>query len=103
MHFAIVDVKSSENKSILNSAGSHPSHSSRGAHRLHQKVLMLKKKKFWSTLDLAVYWTNGVKSLLEISRLVKQEVGKIDLEFLIDYFRIISKYGLIEVEEKPRE
>ena len=69
--------------------------------RVAYQKMMLKKKKFWTTLDLAVYWTNGVKNLLEISRLVKQEAGKIDLEFLIDYFRIISKYGLIEVEKKP--
>ena len=62
--------------------------------------MMLKKKKFWSTLDLAVYWTDGVRSLLEISRLVKQEAGKVDLEFLIDYFKIISHYGLIKVEKK---
>jgi aminopeptidase YwaD len=62
--------------------------------------MMLKKKKFWSTLDLAVYWTDGVRSLLEISRLVKQEAGKVDLEFLIDYFKIITNYGLIKVEKK---
>jgi hypothetical protein len=61
---------------------------------------MLKKKKFWSTLDLAVYWTDGVRSLLEISRLVKHEAGKVDLEFLIEYFKIITHYGLIEVEKK---
>jgi len=65
----------------------------------HRKM-MLKKKKFWSTLDLAVYWADGVKSLLEISRLVKQETGKVDLEFLIDYLKVISKYGLMKVEKK---
>ena len=65
--------------------------------------MMLKKKKFWSSLDLAVYWTDGVRSLLEISRLVKQEAGKVDLEFLVDYFGIISRYGLIEVEKRPLE
>jgi len=62
--------------------------------------MMLKKKKFWSTLDLAVYWTDGVRSLLEISRLVKHEAGKVDLEFLIEYFKIITHYGLIKVEKK---
>jgi len=65
--------------------------------------MMLKKKKFWSTIDLAVYWTDGVRNLLEISRLVKQEAGKVDLEFLVDYFGIINKYGLIEVEKRPLE
>ncbi len=62
--------------------------------------MMLKKKKFWSTLDLAVYWVDGLRSLLEISRLVKHEAGKVDLKFLIDYFKIISQYGLIKVEKK---
>jgi len=65
--------------------------------------MMLKKKKLESTLDLAVYWTDGVRSLLEISKLVKQEAGKVDLGFLIDYFRILSQYGLIKVEKKPLE
>lgn len=68
--------------------------------RVVYRKMMLKKKKFWSTLDLAVYWTDGVRSLLEISRLVKQEAGKVDLKFLIDYFKIISQYGLIKVEKK---
>jgi len=68
--------------------------------RVAYRKMMLKKKKFWSTLDLAVYWTDGVRSLLEISRLVKQEAGKVDLKFLIDYFKIISQYGLIKVEKK---
>ncbi len=68
--------------------------------RVVYQKMMFKKKKFWSTLDLAVYWTDGVRSLLEISRLVKREAGKVDLEFLIDYFEIISQYGLIKVENK---
>jgi len=68
--------------------------------RVAYRKMMLKKRKFWSTLDLAVYWTDGVRSLLEISRLVKQEAGKVDLEFLIEYFRIIGEYGLIKVERK---
>jgi len=68
--------------------------------RVAYRKMMLKKKKFWSTLDLAVYWTDGVRSLLGISRLVKQEAGKVDLKFLIDYFKIISQYGLIKVEKK---
>ena len=68
--------------------------------RVAYRKMMLKKKKFWSTLDLAVYWADGVRSLLEISRLAKQEAGKVDLKFLIDYFKIISQYGLIKVEKK---
>jgi len=65
--------------------------------------MMLKKKKLESILDLAVYWTDGVRSLLEISKLVKHEVGKVDLRFLIDYFRILSQYGLIKVKKEPLE
>ena len=70
--------------------------------RVAYRKMMLKKRKFWSTLDLAVYWIDGVKSLLDISRLVKQEAGKVDLEFLIEYFKVIEKYGLVEVEKLAR-
>jgi hypothetical protein len=68
--------------------------------RAAYRKMMRKKRRFWSTLVLAVYWTDGVRNLLEISRLVKQEAGKVDLELLIDYFKIISKHGLIKLEKK---
>ncbi len=70
--------------------------------RVAYRKMMLKKRKFWSTLDLAVYWIDGVKNLLDISRLVKQEAGKVDLEFLIEYFKVIGKYGLVKVEKLAR-
>ena len=46
---------------------------------------------------LAVYWSNGTRSLLDVSRLVELESGRTDLEYLVDYFRFLEKMGLIEL------
>ncbi len=59
---------------------------------------MEKKKKFRNTLDPASYWSDGKRSLLEIAKLVKQEVGHMDLKFLLEYFENLEKYGLIKIE-----
>jgi hypothetical protein len=44
---------------------------------------------------LAVYWSNGERSLLEVSRLVELESGKCNLAYLIGYFRFLEKMGLV--------
>jgi len=59
---------------------------------------MERKKKFRNTLDPAVYWSDGKRSLLEIAKLVRQEVGQMDLKFLLGYFETLEKYGLIKME-----
>ncbi len=46
---------------------------------------------------LAVYWSNGTRSLLDVSRLVELESGRTDLEYLVNYFRFLEKMGLIEL------
>lgn len=46
---------------------------------------------------LAIYWANGERSLLEISRLVELEAGRSDLEYLLEQFRFLEKMGLIEL------
>lgn len=45
---------------------------------------------------LALYWVNGERSLLEISRLLELERGKTDLKYLVDYFSLLRKMGLLE-------
>lgn len=45
---------------------------------------------------LAMYWADGERSLLEVSRLVELEAGRIDLEYLVSYFGFLRKMGLVE-------
>jgi len=59
---------------------------------------MERQKKFRNILDPAIYWSDGKRSLLEIARLVRQEVGQMDLKFLLGYFGTLEKYGLIKTE-----
>lgn len=44
---------------------------------------------------LAVYWSDGVRNLLEVSRLVEFESGRSDLNYLLSYFRFLEKMGLM--------
>jgi hypothetical protein len=43
---------------------------------------------------LAMYWTDGRRSLLEVSRLVELEAGRTDLEYLTEYYRLLCAMGL---------
>ena len=45
---------------------------------------------------LAMFWTDGGRSLLEISGLVELERGKTDLEYLVAYYGFLGKMGLVE-------
>jgi len=45
---------------------------------------------------LAMYWVDGERSLLEVSRLVELEAGRTDLKYLVGYFRLLRKMGLVE-------
>ena len=47
---------------------------------------------------LALYWTNGDRDLLEISKLVELETNQRDLEYLIEYFKLLEKMGVIELK-----
>ena len=46
--------------------------------------------------NLSLYWTNGARSLSEISRLVEFESGSTNLEFLLEYYGWLKKMGLVE-------
>jgi aminopeptidase YwaD len=45
---------------------------------------------------LALYWADGVRDLLEISRLVGLEAGAADLGYLVGYFGWLRRMGLVE-------
>jgi hypothetical protein len=44
-----------------------------------------------------MYWADGERSLLEVSGLVELEAGRTDLEFLVKYFRLLGKMGLVKL------
>ena len=48
---------------------------------------------------LAMYWADGERSLVEVSELVELEAGRTDLEFLVKYFKLLGKMGLIELAQ----
>jgi len=44
----------------------------------------------------AMFWTDGIRSIKEISDLVELEKGSTDLEFLVGYYNYYKKMGLIK-------
>jgi hypothetical protein len=44
---------------------------------------------------LAVYWSDGKRNLLEVSRLVELESGRNDLAYLVGYFEYLERMGLV--------
>ena len=46
--------------------------------------------------NIAVYWADGKRSLLDISRLVEMEAGSTDLMYLAGYFELLKKLKLLE-------
>ena len=44
---------------------------------------------------LAVYWSDGERSLLDVSRLVELESGRSDLAYLVGYYGFLEKMGLV--------
>ena len=45
----------------------------------------------------ALYWTDGERSLHEVSELVRLERGETDLEYLVEWIRLLEGMGLVEV------
>jgi hypothetical protein len=48
-----------------------------------------------------MFWTDGIRNLLEISKLVELESGKKDLEYLVRYYEFLQKMGLLEIRTAP--
>lgn len=46
---------------------------------------------------LAVYWSDGRRSLLDVARLVELESGRSDLAYLVGYFGYLEKMGLVSL------
>ena len=45
---------------------------------------------------MALYWTDGSRSISEISRLVELETGSINLSYLVEYYGFLVRGGLAE-------
>ncbi|MCW4050888.1 MAG: M28 family metallopeptidase [Candidatus Bathyarchaeota archaeon] len=50
-----------------------------------------------SAATLAMYWTDGKRSLYEVSEKVRLERGSTDLEFLMEYYGFLEKMGLVRL------
>ena len=44
---------------------------------------------------LAMYWTDGVRSLYEVSERVRLERGSTDLEYLVGFYGLLGRMGLV--------
>lgn len=49
---------------------------------------------------LAMYWTDGRRTLLEIADLVEDECGERNLEGLARYYELLEKMGVVKIERK---
>jgi hypothetical protein len=49
---------------------------------------------------LALYWTDGSRSISEISRLVEMESGSTNLEYLVEYYGFLVKMGLVTLGDR---
>jgi hypothetical protein len=58
---------------------------------------MNKKHKitYGGPATLALYWTDGSKSISEISKHVELESGTTNLEYLVEYYGFLEKMGLV--------
>jgi hypothetical protein len=54
----------------------------------------------WGGSLLAIYWTDGRRSLLDIANLVEDECGQRGVEALVHYYKLLEKMGLVEVGRK---
>ncbi len=59
-----------------------------------------KYKGMSPTFSSALFWIDGKRTLAEIAQLVKNDMGKVNIPYLIKYLEIYKKYNLIEYKEK---
>ena len=64
--------------------------------RWRQLLKARKDSAFYTISALALYWADGVRSVLEIADLIELEAGKKDVELLLVYLRLLEKLGFIE-------
>jgi hypothetical protein len=60
---------------------------------------LLKEHGYSPVPLLAMYWTNGERTLLEIADLVELESGQRKMEVLVSYYELLEKLGLIKLQQ----
>ncbi|MGQ9781185.1 MAG: DUF4910 domain-containing protein [Nitrososphaeria archaeon] len=64
-----------------------------------RRLMELKKKPHWRLLCyIALCWTNGERSLYDISEMTRMEMGRCDLRELIEWFRFFEKMGFVKMK-----
>jgi aminopeptidase YwaD len=53
-----------------------------------------------SAATLAMYWTDGVRSLSEVSERVRLERGSTDLEYLVGLYRLLERMELVKLHHR---
>jgi aminopeptidase YwaD len=48
-------------------------------------------------ITTSMFWCDGKRTLLEVSKLCKNEIGSTDTEYLLEYYRIMEKAGLVKI------
>ncbi|MEM3772045.1 MAG: hypothetical protein QXW80_07020, partial [Candidatus Micrarchaeia archaeon] len=72
--------------------------------KLKKRVHMLMKMRGWRTCStLALFWTDGKRSIWEIWKMLKIEYGDMNLKDLIEWFYLLEKMGFITLEKKRKE
>ena len=56
-----------------------------------------KEELVWEIGVKAVFWCDGKRNLREISGLVELETGKRNTKFLVEYFNLLEKMGLVRI------
>lgn len=51
----------------------------------------------YTLTELALYWADGKRSVLEIADLVEMEAGEWDVELLLAYFELLAKLGFVRL------
>ncbi|MEM2154840.1 MAG: DUF4910 domain-containing protein [Nitrososphaeria archaeon] len=71
--------------------------------KLKKRVHMLMKMRGWRTCStLALFWTDGKRSIWEIWKMLKIEYGDMNLKDLIEWFYLLEKMGFITLEKKRK-
>ena len=61
-----------------------------------RELTKARKDGSWRALtDLAAYWADGSRSVLEIADFIELETGKRDVELLVAYFRLLERLGFV--------
>jgi aminopeptidase YwaD len=56
--------------------------------------------EFGGPVTYALYWTDGARSISEISKMIKLEIGLTNLEYLVEIYRYLQKMGVIELRDR---